>query len=303
MFLEVVIPILVLLLIGLISREAGVLTSNRVKILNKVAFYIALPALVFHSIYSRSLREIFSFPLVLGFCTVILLTLGIGWVVFRKTENNPKKSVAITQSYHGNLGYMGLPVVAMALGDAAGAKASLLLGVGSTIQIPLTTTLLVHLNRSSAKLTDRMKRVGLNPVLLALIVGLVFSCLNIPLPQAPDKVISLISKTALPIALLGVGASLNLKIRGADVKTITEVSALKMALMPALGSIIFSMLNVGGLSFKTGMLMLGMPIAISTFIYAKELGGDENFASLNISLTTLISIISISILLILFSWH
>lgn len=301
MFLEVVIPILILLVIGLVSREAGVLTSGRVRILNKIAFYIALPALVFHSIYSRSLREIFSLPLVLGFCSVILLTLGVGWVVFRKTEKNPKRSVAITQSYHGNLGYMGLPVVAMALGDAAGAKASLLLGVGSTIQIPLTTTLLVHLNKSSAELTERMKRVALNPVLLALIGGLVFSYLNISIPQAPEGVISLISKTALPIALLGVGASLKMKIRGGDLRTITEVSALKMALMPALGYIVFSMLNVGGLSFKTGMLMLGMPIAISTFIYAKELGGDENFASLNISLTTIISIISISILLILFS--
>lgn len=301
MFLKIVLPILLILSIGLVSRKVDLLNAPRVELLNKIAFYIALPALVFHSIHSRPFGEIWAPTLVIGFLTVLFLTFGIGWFAFRNMDDNSKRSVATAQSYHGNLGYMGLPIVAMVLGGAAGAKASLLLGLGSITQIPLTMSLLVRLNNPKTRPIDQLKRIVANPVLLALIVGLSFSLLQLSVPSEIDEPISFLAKTALPIALLGVGASIRLRKRGENPKVLSSVAGLKMITMPVLGWIILSTLSVGSLSLKTGILMLGMPTAVSTFVYSKELGGDEKFASLNISTTTIISMLTISALLILLS--
>ncbi len=76
---------------------------------------------------------------------------------------------------------------------------------------------------------------------------------------------------------------------------------MKIVFMPILGWILLSSLGADVVSLKTGVLMLGMPTAVSTFIYSKELGGDEEFASLNISLTTLASMVTVAILLGIFS--
>lgn len=301
MFLEVILEILLILGIGLILRRVGILNEHRVDLLNKVAFYIALPALIFHSIYSRSLGEIFSPDLILGFFIVLISILLLGWERFRDIEETGLRSVAITQSYHGNLGYMGLPVVAVALGESAGAKASILVGTGSMIQIVLTTIILVQMNSPKGSLRDNLERVILNPVLLSLIVGLTFSYLNLSLTQTLGDAISLVSDSALPIALLGVGASIKLEVSREDWKIPAEVTTLKIITMPVLGWIVLSIISVDPISLKTGVLMLGMPTAVSTFIYSKELGGDEEFASLNISLTTLFSMISVAILLAIFS--
>ncbi len=300
MFINVVLYILVLLLVGLGAKKAGILTSDRVNILNKLAFYVALPSLIFHSLYSEALRDIFSPGLAFGFCVTIPVILAIGWLAFSRIDDRAKKSVMIVQSYHGNIGYMGLPVVFLTLGQAAASKASLLLGIGSMIQISLTMSVLVYLNSASSKILREVKRIPLNPIILSLIAGLLFSYFSISLPSIFDTVLSWIGEAALPIAMLGVGATLKLKGLSEKVSVFGSVVVLKMVAMPLLGWLFLTLLNVDPLGTKTAVLFLAMPTAISTFIYSKELGGDEETASINISITTLVSLLSISMILFIF---
>lgn len=301
MYLDIILLVLIILGVGWLCRKAGILTASRVTILNKAAFYVALPALVFYSTgISSTFKEILSPLLALGYCTILFLTLGVGWFVHREVDKNAKKSVAITQSYHGNLGYMGLPVVTAALGQVAGGKASFLLGIGSTIQIPITMSILVHLNQTKSRICDEVRTVALNPVLPALIAGLAFSCLNLSIPGLAEKGLHLVAESALPIAMLGVGATIKLKAQRKNRELMGSVLGLKILFMPLLGWLTYTLMGLGALETKVGILMLGMPVAISTFIYAKELGGDEELASLNISLTTLISLATITVLLLIF---
>lgn len=302
MIWEIILPIFVLLIIGLGARELGLLNRQRIDILNWVAFYVALPALVFDSTYSRSLKDIFSLNLVSGVFFVLLAIVAISWIVNHPDPDDGRKSVSIVQSYHTNFGYMGLPIVAMALGGAAEGKASVLLGFGSTVQILLTTTILVYYNHGeSVGLLDKLKRVVFNPVILSLLLGISFSYFG---PSTPTSLgdlvnwmktlISLLSRMALPIALLGVGASIKVERPGRKLNSMLSVSALKLVVMPLLGWAIFHVLGVGETGIRAGILMLAMPTAVSTFIYTSEFGGDQEVASMNISFTTLLSILTLS---------
>lgn len=300
MIVEVILPIFALLIVGYLGKRIGFLPPPIVDLLNKGAFYVALPALVFHSVYSRSLAEIYSPVLLLSFYLVIFLTLAISALVFSGMESR-RKSTSLVQSYHGNLGYMGLPIITLAFGAAAGAKASFLLGFAALLQISLTVALLVYMNQAEADPWNQLRQILLNPVLIALFVGILFSYLGLTLPQIPREIISYVGEAALPMALLGVGATIEAGGYRDELRDLGSVMIMKLIVMPVLGVILLTLLGVNVLDLKTGILMLAMPTAVSTFIYTSELGGDEKLASLNISFTTLISLLTISVFLVIFS--
>jgi len=299
--IEIVLTILGLLSLGILGKQVGLINSFRADILNKLAFYVALPALIFNSVHKVSLGQIFSLNLTLGFWIGIFSTAALAFMFSRRISDNASRSVSIVQSFHGNTGYMGLPVVAVVLGEIAGGQASMILGLTSPVQITLTMVILASMNSANADYRQGLKRIFLNPVLIALLLGIIFSYFNIPVPSIPAGAISLLAELALPIALFGAGASIELKKPAGKFGMIVRALIFKLVAMPLIGLGIYSALGVEGTSLYVGLLMMAMPSAVSTYIYAREFSGDENLASLNISLTTLVSLVTISLIIFFIS--
>jgi hypothetical protein len=275
---------------GVLARAVGVLGERRTERLNSLAFYVALPALVFTSTYAEPLGEIVSPTLIVGLWVVLFATAGLSWVVHSRQADPATRAVAVVQSYHSNFGYLGLPLVAATLGSAAAAKGSLILGVGALTQVPLTILLLVRLTDGEADLARELRTVLTNPVILALSVGLVFSAFRLGVPGPAATGLEWIAELALPIALLCVGASLELELPDRAYGTVGAVVAVKVLAMPAIAWLAFSSLGVDPLTLQAGVVMFGAPTAVSTFIYASELGGDESIASIDIFVTTVVSL-------------
>nr|WP_208288436.1 AEC family transporter [Halobacterium sp. R2-5] len=99
------------------------------------------------------------------------------------------------------------------------------------------------------------------------------------------------------LALLCVGASLELDSPTADVRATSAVVALKAGLMPVLAWATFAVLAVDTATFTAAVVMLGTPTAVSTYVFATELGGDGAFASRNVFLTTLASVATLFVLI------
>lgn len=288
---------LVLLGAGTAARSYGLLDAGRTEFLTGFAFYLALPALIFTSTATKSLESVFSPSLVLGFLLVLSGVAVAGWVVHRRTSSPAARSVAVVQSYHTNLGFLGLPIVAMTFGDLVTAKASLLLGVGALVQTPVTVLVLTAFNDADASLGEELRDVLANPILVALGAGLLCSATGFVPPSALLAGGSLVGSLALPAALLSVGASLTLDAADVDPSTVGSVVALKVVVMPLLALATFSLLAVDAAGVTAGTVMLAMPTAISTFVYADQLGGDTHLASANVFTTTVVSLVAVLVLL------
>jgi len=288
-----VVYMLGLLGIGVAARSVGLLDDRRTDWLNRFAFYAALPALIFLSTYAEPLGEILSPTVVIGLWIVLFATVGLSWLIHRRNEVPAARGVAMVQSYHSNFGYFGLPLVASTLGTAAAAKASLILGVGALTQVPLTILILLRVTDSDASIADELKGVVTNPVLIALVIGLVFSWRGFGVPAPATAGLGVLSDLALPIALLCVGASIELALPREDLGTVGSVVGLKVLLMPVLAWVTFTLLGASELTLQASVLMFGAPTAVSTYIYASELGGDRRIASLNIFATTVVSIVTL----------
>jgi len=288
---------LALVAAGFGARRLGVLTDVRNERLGQVAFYVLLPALVFTSTYDKRLGELLSVALVVGLVVVIGTLVALSLVSNRGGDDDVR-SVAVIQSYHGNFGYFGVPVVAATLGSTAAATASIILGLGALIQIPLTILVLVRINETEADFLGELRNLVTNPILLTLGVGLAFATLQLDLPTAAGTGLDWLSTLALPVALLAVGGSLDPRGHEIPLTRTATVVGLKVLVMPLVAWLVFSGFGADALTRNAALVMFGSPTAVSTYVYATELGGDAAFASVNVFATTVASIVSLFFLLL-----
>ncbi|SFC72727.1 hypothetical protein SAMN05444422_11730 [Halobiforma haloterrestris] len=291
--------LLVVLLLGTGLRSSGLLDGGRTAALNAVAYYAALPALIFVSTYDQPIAGLLSPALLAGLLIVLFGTAAIAWVVHRNRKTQARRSVAVVQSYHSNIGYLGLPLVAATFDAEVTAIASVILGVVTLTQLPLTILLLSTINGADVSLASELRGLATNPVLLSLIGGLAIGTIGVPFPATAATGLEYLGALALPLALLCVGASLEVDLPSIDPGATGSVVALKIGCMPVLAWVVFSLLRVDPATFTASVVMLGTPTAVSTFVFATELGGDAEFASLNVFTTTLASIATLFVLIAL----
>ncbi|MFC7068262.1 AEC family transporter [Halobaculum lipolyticum] len=284
---------LALLAAGVAGRRVGLLTPPRRERLTDLAFLVALPALVYTSTFSRSLGDVVSARLVAGVVCVIGVGAVVGWLVHRGRPEAATRGVAVVQSYHSNLGFLGLPLVAATFGAAAveTGKASVVLGVGALVQVPLTVTLLgLHADGDAGgDLAAEARGLLRNPVLLALAAGLASAGLGVAPPAPVVAGLSFLADLALPVALLGVGSALALDAATLDPPTVAAIAAVKLVALPLAALAVFSGLGGSPSTVRTGVVMFAMPTAVSTFVYASALDGDAGLASVTVFATTVLS--------------
>ncbi|SHG98270.1 AEC family transporter [Halobaculum gomorrense] len=286
---------LALLGVGVAARRVGLLTPRRRDALTDAAFYLALPALVYSSTYGQPLGEVLSVTFVAGVVVALAVGIGLSWLVHRPRGDAATRSVAVVQSYHANLGFLGVPLVAVTFGAGTveAGKASVILGVGALVHVPATVVILSVVNDADADLASEAVSLLRNPVLLALGAGLASAAARWAPPAAVATGLSWVAEAALPLALLGVGASLALDGAAIDYPTVGTVAAMKLLGMPLIAFAVFAALGGTPSTVRAGVVMFAMPTAVSTFVYASALGGDDGLASVDVFATTVASAVTL----------
>ena len=293
--------LLVLLLAGTGLRWSGLLDQTRTSRLNTVAYYGALPALVFTATYDQDIASLLTPALVVGVLGVFLSMAILTWALHARRDNPSRRGVMMVQSYHSNLAYLGLPLIAATFDAEVTAIASVILGIGSLTQVPITILLLVTITGVETQLRAQLIELVKNPVLIALVLGIAFGSLGFELNSTVVSGLDLLAVLALPLALLCVGATLRVDGPSIDWRATGSVVGLKLVVMPALAWIGFSALGVGAATFTAAVVMLGTPTAVSTYVFATELGGDSEFASLTVFASTVGSVGTLFVLISLVS--
>ena len=134
-----------------------------------------------------------------------------------------------------------------------------------------------------------MKKTMANPVILSAVSGMLFSLFNIPIPLIIDRSLHILTGMALPLALLIIGASLSFEKLKPRFLAVLISSFLKVIVTPAIGIVLFKFLSVPSSDYLPGLILLAAPTATLTYIMAKEIGGDPDFAVAAISICTILS--------------
>ena len=292
--LVIVLPVFLVIGLGFGLKRTGLVGPDFLFQLNRLIYYIALPALLFYKISTADFSASFNGALLFGLLatTLIIFLLSLGYASLRPWS--PAMRGAFCQgSFRGNLAYVGLAIVYNAYGETGFTVAGILLG----FMVPLFNFLSVlalslphRESRRGPGGVDLLKQVCGNPLIIASFVGISWSYLELPLPQVVDRALNIITGMSLPLALISIGASFSFKKLRGDLGVACLVTCIKIVLMPLLATGLLLLLGIRGDELGIGILLAGTPTATAAYIMAQQMRCDAELSGAIIMLSTLCSL-------------
>ena len=290
-------PVIVLIGLGYILRRIEFPGDAFWPAVEQLTYYVFYPALLFISIARSDLPDLnagrFAFVL-LGalFCMAVVLAVlrrVMGW-------SGPR----YTSIYQGSMRWNGF--VALAVADAyIGPNGLAMTAVGIAVLVPTLNVLSVftltrHAGTAPQSLNRVLSLLARNPLILSCLLGIFVNWIGIDMPVVVLNTLALLGDAALTIGLLAVGASLQISIPRSSMAQLTIVSALKLLLMPAFVAIGCWLLGVTGIPYYAALVCASVPTAPSSYILARQLGGDVEFMGQAVTVSTLAAAITLPLI-------
>ena len=199
--------------LGYFIRRINVINENFVEITSKFVFSVCLPALIFMKISEIDLSEAIDLGQIGYIYLGTLVSFVVIWFVsIPFIKEGKDRSVFIQGAFRSNFAIVGFAIISKMFGDEALGKASIILAFILPLYNVLAVIALTVPMRKEKKLNtkDTLFEILLNPLIIAVIVALPFSYFKIQLPSMIDITGNFLADVALPLALVGIGGSLNI---------------------------------------------------------------------------------------------
>jgi len=275
--LNTIVPIFVVILIGWAARWRGFLQPEFLGPANQLVYHLAIPAMIFRAISGTPLVRQFDLRVLAITLGAALLAFGLAWSAARLLQvGRNRRGTFIQNSFHGNLGYVGLAVAFYYLGReglaAAGIVAGFLIILQNLLAVAVLQMYAVQTAAHSGRWSVLWKVAG-NPIIIATLLAIGASLLEIQVPVI-------------------IGASLSLEMIRKNRLQIFAAVIVKLGLLPALGYTAFRLTGTAVSSYLPALILLASPTATVTYVMARELHGDAEFAVAAISASTLLSAVT-----------
>jgi len=295
---NIVAPIFFIVFLGYLLRRIGLINVEFINISSKLVFTITLPALVFMSVAQTDFHAVFN-PGQLGYVLVgTLVTYALIWFAAHHWIEKPTDVGAFIQgAFRSNFGIIGLAVSFNLFGNNGLAQASLLLA----LVIPLYNILAIICltvplrSKQSVKLTSMLTEILKNPLILAVIFSLPLSYFSVPLPEVVSTTGRYFANLTLPLALLAIGGTLNLKSLKDTSYQAFWATSIKLILLPLVLTSGAWLMGFRGQDLTIMMVLFACPTAAASFVMAKTMGSNAELSANIILTTTLGSVLTLSI--------
>ena len=288
--INTVIPVFGIILLGCGLKLKGFFPANVIGPLNRMVYYLAIPAMIFREVATANFEAHFSPVLLAGTLVPVILVFLIGLgagVIFAIPREH--FGTFLQCSFHGNLGYIGLAIAYYLLGEEGFTGASFLCGFLMVLQNLCSVFGLQIFGSEKRRLGFFVKKVLGNPVVVSALMGILFSLAKIPIPEVIDRSLKILSGMALPLALLVIGASISFGVIKSHYRPTLGSGFLKLLALPGIGLLMYLWFGLPSKQFLPGLILLASPTATITYVMASEMHGSVGLATAAVSMITLLS--------------
>ena len=187
--LEVVLPVFAIMLAGYLSGRFGLLGEASSEALNRFVYFAAMPALFFISMARVELGEAFNGPFLLAFWGGTAITFALAVLGARFLFPNSLGALTLhgLSATFANTGYLGIPLLLTAYGEAEMLAAIAATVFGGTLVIPACVALIeLDLGRGGGAL-KLLRRISLgvirSPLVVSAALGIAVSILGWAPPE------------------------------------------------------------------------------------------------------------------------
>lgn len=294
---NITLPIFIIVFLGWYLRRINWLSDHFIHAGSKLVFTIALPALLFTKIMESDLSTVFDTRQVL-FAVIITLVgfIVIWWLSGAMKLQAENRGVFVQGAFRGNMGIVGLALCMNMYGAEGLAVGSILLAFLTLLYNILSVFALTQPFHSEQRFDGlgMVKDMAKNPLIIAIVVALLLAFLQWTPPAVLMKTGAYFSNMTLPLALLCVGGSINLKALKESSRLALGATALKLVGLPLAFTLVAYLMGFTGLALGTLFLMFASPTATASFVMAKAMRGNAELAATIIALSTVLSLVTVS---------
>ncbi len=291
-----ILPIFLLLISGHVLRRYNFPGENFWPLVDKMTYWVLFPALLFYRTSTAPLGGD-----MLGTFTIALLGALVACAIVAVLST---RIFGIAKTVGGSL-FQGATrhntFIAFATADTLfGNEGLLIAAVATSILVPPTnlfcvTALVLYQGKGgTTSLKKRLiQELARNPLLLAIGAGVFLNLTGIgPLPVIHDMA-DIVSRAALPMALLGVGAGLHIRAMKAETRSLVISSLCKLVIFPAIMIGVILATGLDGVAAVILVIYGAVPTASSGYALAKQLGSDADIMAAIITIQTFLSMITL----------
>ena len=294
-------PVFMVIVLGYFLRHRAVLDASAWRGLENLCYFVLFPVLLVKTLAVADFgsAEITSFAGALLFAILVMTALLLlAYPVLHRYFNVSRAAfTSLVQGATRWHGFIALSIVGLLLGDEGVAY----MAVTMTIIIPLLNIInvmvLAHYGDAEGDLSQVFAKLVKNPFIMACALGAFLNISGLGLTPLLYNAADIIGSGALGIGLLTVGAGIQISsIR--DHRALVVFGALLRLLgMPALmftGCLLF---GVEGLPRTVAMLAAAVPTAASSFVLARQMGGDAPLMANLITLQVLGAVVTLPLVI------
>ncbi|MDX8346673.1 AEC family transporter [Cognatiyoonia sp. IB215446] len=294
-------PFFMLIALGYGSGRTGFFSAEATAYLTKFVFYFALSAMLFRFSANLSLGEILDWQFVLAYLAATSAVYVLAtYVALRRRAPVTEAAIEAQCAVIGNVGFLGIPMLVLLLGEAAVGPVMMVLAVdlivfGSLIVILITGA---RDGRMSPRILVTVA-LGLvkNPMIVSISLGLLVSANNVPIPVPVNDFLSLLGAAATPGALFAIGASLASK-SAERVAVAGWLSFCKLVLHPlAVAIAALFLFDIDPYAAGVMIAAAALPVAGNVYIIAQHYDVAPARASAAILLSTMASVVTVSLVI------
>lgn len=296
--LDVILPVFLIIGFGYVAVWRKWFTEGWIDGVMRFAQNYAIPCMLFRAISQLDLAKDVGPLMLTSFYAGALGGFFVGMLGARYLFKRPwQDSVAIGfVGLFSNSVLLGLPITERAWGpDALAANFSIIAfhaafcyGVGITaMELVLNAGSGVRV--ALVRISTSMAR---NPLVLAVLLGLLFNVVGIPVPTVVGDAADMMTRAALPAALFGLGGTLYFYRPEGDMRIIMFIVAVSLVLHPAITWSLGTVLKVPTEGFRSAVITAAMAPGVNAYMFAAHYGVAKRVAASAVLIATALTLVS-----------
>jgi len=270
--IRTIVPILLLIGIGFLSRKLGILRSGDERVLSTYVYYFALPALFLVDLAETNLTAQNLTFVFAGIMPILIVTAiyAFPYAIFKFSKNT--LYLLILSTVFGSLTFFGIPFIMFAFpeqGNLATLSAASISVISASISI--TVLELYKLEKSSkAEGVKRVaKRLSRNPLIISIVFGVLLSIIGLEIPAPASSFLHMLGGTTAPVAIFMLGVFFYGR-KYTNMATAVTLSLLRIVFLPTIAVLTTLWFGVAGVERAVLVVMHGVPVAISMIVLSER---------------------------------
>ena len=297
--LEIILPVFVVISFGYIAVWRGLFSEESVDGIVSFAQNFAIPCLLFRAISEIDIFGSFSVPLIVSYYLGAFTSFVVGYAGARVLfKRDPVDATAIAFCcLFSNTVLLGIPITERAYGSDGLTGNYAIIALHAPLCYVLGVTAMETARDRSTSIGERLalvlRALIRNPFVVAILLGFIVNIMSIQLPLPLIKSLDLLSQTALPIALFGLGGVLvSFRVEG-DSKIILMICSISLFLHPAIVFFAGKALHLDQAALRSAVLTASMAPGVNTYVFANMYNASRRVTASSVLVATAASIFTI----------